>query len=243
MKNLITLMSLCSFFILFQNEVLAQGHFKIRNDDFIHIGGDVQKSLTFGNQNTILPNNGFYAIEALNGGLNFWKPWPNPVSYGNYVLFLRADQNIGVGTAGSGSFKLDVSGKIRCTSLTQTSDARFKQNILPLKGSLQKVLALEGVTYNFKSVSRNEQTTDLTQLSEIKRKTIEGSRIEVVSEPQIGLIAQEVQKIVPEVVESDEEGYLSINYTSIVPILIEAVKEQQKQIEELKREVAVLKEK
>ena len=51
-----------------------QGHFKIRSDEFVHVGYGTQKSITFGNQSTFNPNNGLYAIESWSGGLNFWKP-------------------------------------------------------------------------------------------------------------------------------------------------------------------------
>ena len=60
---------------------------------------------------------------------------------------------------------------------------------------------------------------------------------------QIGVIAQDVEKIVPEIVSSDENGYKSVDYSKLAPLLIEAVKEQQKQIEELKSEIEKLKQK
>jgi len=55
--------------------------------------------------------------------------------------------------------------------------------------------------------------------------------------------AQELEKILPEVVSEDEEGYKSIAYSKLAPLLIEAMKEQQEQIEMLKAEIADLKEK
>jgi hypothetical protein len=52
----------------------AQGHFKIRSDEFIHVGYGTQKSITFGNQSTFTSNNGLYNIESWAGSSNFWKP-------------------------------------------------------------------------------------------------------------------------------------------------------------------------
>jgi hypothetical protein len=55
--------------------------------------------------------------------------------------------------------------------------------------------------------------------------------------PQIGLIAQDIEKLVPEVIEFDRDGIRSINYDLLVPVLIEAIKEQQSEIEKLKKQI------
>ena len=60
-------------------------------------------------------------------------------------------------------------------------------------------------------------------------------------EKQIGLIAQDVEKVFPELVVTDSEGYKSVAYQNLVAVLIEAVKEQQKSINQLKKEVELLK--
>lgn len=58
---------------------------------------------------------------------------------------------------------------------------------------------------------------------------------------QIGLLAQEVQSLFPELVKTDDFGLLSVNYTGLVPVLVTALKEQQTQIEELKKEIEAIK--
>lgn len=93
----------------------------------------------------------------------------------------------------------------------QTSDRRLKQNITPLKYGLDEVLKLRPVSYSWKSDP---------------------------SSKKIGLIAQDVNKIVPEVVSDGE--YLGMNYGELVPVLISAIQEQQKTIEKLEREVGQL---
>ena len=93
-----------------------------------------------------------------------------------------------------------------------SSDKNLKYNIEPLNGSLSKILELEPVAFNWK---------DDDKIS-------------------IGLIAQDVEKIFPEVV-SGEEGSKVVNYGILVAPLIEAVKEQQKEINELKAEIEALK--
>lgn len=92
-------------------------------------------------------------------------------------------------------------------NVTAYSDARVKTNIKTIDNALSKVLALRGVTYN---------RTDLEDKSE-----------------QIGVIAQEVKEILPQVVQ-ENDGHYSVAYGNIVGVLIEAIKEQQAQIEELK---------
>ncbi len=96
--------------------------------------------------------------------------------------------------------------------LTINSDARLKSNIISLGGTLNKLLALDGKSYTLKA-------------DESKQK--------------IGLLAQDVQEVFPELVTkaSDEQGTLSVNYQGLIPVLINAIKEQQKEIEELKIEV------
>jgi hypothetical protein len=94
-----------------------------------------------------------------------------------------------------------------CRSVTEVSDARAKANVEPLAGALSKVMKLRGVSYDWK-----------------------GER-----EPQrhVGLIAQEVQQVVPEAVSIGERG-AGISYSALIPVLIEAVKELKGEVDALK---------
>jgi hypothetical protein len=95
--------------------------------------------------------------------------------------------------------------------ITAYSDARVKTNIKTIDNALDKVLQLRGVSYQ-----RTDMESDKTH---------------------IGVIAQEVEKILPEVVNENDKGHLNVAYGNIVSILIEAIKEQQLQIEELKAKI------
>lgn len=233
-------------FVLLNSGVVAQtsGHFKVRPDQFIQVGYNpgFDKSLSFGAE-TVAPNNGKYAIEywsAMNG-LNFYKPWPTANS-ANYILFLRDDTNVGIGTNGSSAFKLDINGKARATSWVTYSDRRLKEKISPLSSSLSKVLELRAVSYVYKPSLRENDYSSL-ELSEVKRKTID-SEENIEDENQsrkIGFIAQDVQKLWPEVVSEDENGTLGVDYTALVPVLVKALQEQQSQIDQLKKEIENLK--
>jgi hypothetical protein len=105
-----------------------------------------------------------------------------------------------------------VNGKLIVSSLGSASDERYKRNIQPLQLSLEKVTKLTGVSYDWKT-------------EEYSGKGFTEGR-------QIGLIAQDVEKVLPELVQADENGYLAIAYDKLVPVLIEAVKEQQTSIKQ-----------
>ena len=102
--------------------------------------------------------------------------------------------------------------------VTAYSDERLKSDITTIEDALNKVKNLRGVMFD---------KTD-TLSSELKRST--------------GVIAQEVEKVLPEVVHNDiNTGYKSVAYGNIVGVLIEAIKEQQEQIDKLKHDIEFLK--
>ena len=99
----------------------------------------------------------------------------------------------------------------------QTSDIRLKKNIVPLNYGLKDVLMLQPVRYDWKDNSGKNK---------------------------IGLIAQEVKKIVPEVVVGDEtKENLGMNYAELVPVLINSIKEMQAEIDAMKKTISELKSK
>ena len=98
-------------------------------------------------------------------------------------------------------------------TLTINSDARVKENLVPLTGALDKVKAITG--YNYNRIGSNVL--------------------------HMGVVAQEVQKVAPELVLEDSEGTLSVAYQNMVALLIEAVKEQSAEIAALKEQVEELK--
>ncbi len=93
-----------------------------------------------------------------------------------------------------------------------SSDARLKYDFAALNQSLSKIRDLNGYSYKRKGIANN-----------LKR--------------EVGLIAQDVRSVFPEMVRKSDSGYLSVNYTALIPVLIEAIKEQQEMIESLKAQV------
>jgi hypothetical protein len=92
-----------------------------------------------------------------------------------------------------------------------TSDYRMKKNVTTLSNSLQNILRLRGVSFDWRH-------------DEFPQKNLPNKH-------DIGVIAQEVQNVYPEVVVTDPDGYLAVSYSNLIPALIEAVKEQQQMID------------
>lgn len=116
---------------------------------------------------------------------------------------------------------MDITGKFTSNGIKETSDGRFKKNINGISNALSTVLNLEGVTYNWRTEEfPNRSFTD---------------RMEY------GVIAQQIEKFVPELVDTDENGYKSVQYSHMVPLLLEAIKEQQNIINSQSKELGVLK--
>ena len=103
-------------------------------------------------------------------------------------------------------------GLLTSTDYNSSSDKRLKKNIKTLDSALNTVSSLRGVTFEWK----------------------EGGG------KSIGLIAQEVKEVVPDIVVADDNGYLGIKYTNIIGLLVEAIKEQQDQINTLKKQIEKL---
>lgn len=91
------------------------------------------------------------------------------------------------------------------------SDVRLKENIKPIKSALDKVSKLQGVTFDWK---KSDSILDIKE--------------------DVGFIAQDVQKVMPELVRENKDGMLSMRHQGIAPILLEAIKELKAEIEELK---------
>lgn len=120
-----------------------------------------------------------------------------------------------------------------------TSDARLKRDIETYDGGLATILGLRPVRFNW----REDRCPD-SFLKEYREPETKDGYPGIIKR-QYGLIAQEVEKIIPDVVgerKMYEKNYKLIRYEKIVPILISAVQEQQQQIEELKEEIKLLKE-
>lgn len=153
---------------------------------------------------------------------NAWIQARDKSSYivaNSYNLLLNPNGgNVGIGTT-SPSTKLYVNGDITANSVAGTSDIRFKTNIRTVENALEKIKSLRGVYFNWNQKAFPEK--------------------EFGAQDELGFIAQEVEKIVPEIVSKDKskEEYRSVKYDKLVALLVEAIKDQQKQIDSLTNKV------
>ena len=118
--------------------------------------------------------------------------------------------SVGIGVSIPGDFPLDyklsVSGSIKATgTVLQASDERLKNDIQDIEEGLDKIKSLTGVTYIQKDQTRRDA----------------------------GVVAQDVQNIIPEVVYEDSNSYLSVNYNGLIPYLIESIKELEQRLKNL----------
>jgi hypothetical protein len=102
-----------------------------------------------------------------------------------------------------------------------SSDRRFKKNISTVSGALQKLSKLNPVNYDWRQ-------------DEFENKGFNDKK-------QWGFIAQEIEKVMPELVKEDKKGYLKLNYTGVIPLLTKAMQEQQTEMEKQQKEIDQLK--
>ena len=125
---------------------------------------------------------------------------------------------IGIGREPADGFELDVNGQVRMNGFTDTSsDIRFKRSITPLDNALAKVTSLDGVSFEW----RNDEFPDKN----------------FSSDTQIGLIAQDVEKVIPEIVHQGEDTYRTVTYAALIPYLVEALKTQQIQMDAMQQRI------
>lgn len=133
---------------------------------------------------------------------------------GDAVVANQLDVGGGLNVGGSGNF----AGTVSANGVALTSDARFKTNVRTLDNPLEAVSQLRGVTFDWDRDTFRDRNFG--------------------AGTQIGFIAQEVEKVLPELVVTDAKGFKAVEYQNLVPVLVEAIKRQQAEIDELKKLVA-----
>ena len=122
-------------------------------------------------------------------------------------------------TVGNASLLDTTVGRIDATNdviAFSTSDERFKDNITPISDAIDKISGIRGVEFDWKELTPEE------------RKILHSNEGH-----DVGVIAQEIEKILPEVVTTRDSGYKAVRYEKIIPLLIEAIKDNKKSIEEI----------
>lgn len=219
----------------------GQERFRVNSDGNVGIGRnsvgyrlDVFRGAVDGNVAGFTSSNSFGSIVAIantdTGGHNYSfisTGSTGPGGAGNLVirdvtaggndrLILSDTGNVGIGTM-TPSQRLHVAGNICATgTIGVCSDARFKEHVEPVSGALEKVDRLRGVAFDWKREAFPDH-----QFAEDR---------------QLGFIAQEVVEVLPQVVSRGEDGYLSVDYGRLTPLLVEAIKELRKENQRLQTE-------
>ena len=131
-------------------------------------------------------------------------------------LMIGADSNpaVSLHVTGEGYFTSNITAYY-------SSDITLKDNVRPIESAIFKVQQISGVEFDW-----NEKS----------------GKIEQEKGHDVGLIAQEVEKVLPEVIQIREDGIKAIAYEKVVPLLVEAIKEQQTLIEDLSNRIKTLEE-
>ena len=185
----------------------------------VNPGGTAATPILFFANNALTTNTGFYSensttINATIAGTQRFTISANGIKVNSGALGVNVNPSTTDG-------RIDAGNDIVAFS---SSDRRWKENIKPIDNALNKILKIGGYEFDWK------------ELSEEERKTQHGNEGH-----DIGVIAQEVEEVLPEVVTTRENGFKGVKYDKMVALLIEGMKEQQSQIEELKSEISKLK--
>ena len=152
----------------------------------------------------------------------------------NLRLIVESGGDVGIGT-NDPVYRLDVNGNFRADSIFtdiagnavfSTSDARLKKNIEPVPSMLQKITALNPVTYEWNDL-KIDQAINRDNTAHLYGK-------------KIGLIAQEVYEVFPDFVGTDADGNMVLSYGAFIVPMLKAIQEQQAQIEQLKQRITQL---
>ena len=169
-------------------------------------------------------------LDVGNGGDTYSSIYMRDDESPNGLKYIHANSNVIGFLSGYGSWltywdnsgnmqnvgNITAAGNITAPAFLYSSDRRLKENTQLLVGALEKIDQLEGVSFTWQNGTPKSGQRD------------------------IGVIAQDVEKVVPEAVHTDDAGYKSVDYARLVPLLINAIKEQQSEIDDLKAQIAEL---
>lgn len=176
---------------------------------------------------TIILNNGTissYSASNLILGTGHSSPIPR-------LEINSSTGNVRIGSNQQFTYKLNVDGDIASRGILISSDIRLKENIKSVNPALAKIGNLNPISFNYRlnPIQIKDSTGFVMLENDVSKAKLQSTKF--------GFSAQEVQKIFPELVSSDENGYLSVDYIGLIPLLVEALKEQQAKIEALEKKI------
>lgn len=203
----------------------------------VYLGYAAGYSNTSGNGNIFIGSNAGYWETGSDKLYISNSSTETPLVYGDFATSeFKISGNAGINYSGTGGYGLIVANpedQIYYYAVAaigdyyaeggyyQASDKAFKKNIRSVDNAVSKVQQLNGVYFDYDLIKSGSGNNE---------------------KPSVGIIAQEVEEVFPELVKENKEGLKGVNYSGLIPVLIEAIKEQQLQIEAQQREIDALKE-
>jgi hypothetical protein len=144
----------------------------------------------------------------------------NLASQGDIMTFSATNGNVGIRKPDP-DFELDVDGEVNASDgYSSISDVKFKNDIKAIDAPLNKIQNIKGVSFKWKTAQYQNKSFSKGE--------------------HYGVIGQEIEKVLPEIVKENSNGEKSVVYLELIPILIEAMKEQQATISRLSEKVTEL---
>ena len=162
-------------------------------------------------------------INGSNQSVGIGTPTPSPGSVLDVAGKLIVDRSgrVGIGKLPDASFTVDVQGTVHATGIPLSSDVRFKTNIVPLTHALEKLERIRGVSFEWNGLAESQGAKP--------------------GEQGIGVLAQDVEPVFPELVTSwGDERYKAVDYGKLAAVLLEAIKELKKEKEALTKRLETL---
>lgn len=159
-------------------------------------------------------------VTSANNKLYIQNGYINPehIMYGDFET-----GNIALGNTDPNGYRLYINGDAYATGQWISSDQRYKKGRKKIGNALEMIDEIEGVTYTFKA-------------------KIETNALRTPEGVQYGIMAQELEEVIPELVRTHKDGYKAINYQGLIPVLIEAIKEVKSENTLLREELNTIKE-
>lgn len=175
---------------------------------------------------TLTASSGLEFLSSTFGSGFGWRLTPADIGGGETPLVFQSRQNTATwterlritsaGAMGLGVTPTNTAGRLEASNdivAYSSSDKNWKKNIKNIDSPLEKLSQINGVEFDW-----------------IEDEPVHGNKGH-----DIGVIAQEIEQVLPEIVQTRESGMKAVQYDKIIPLLIESIKEQQKQIDELKQ--------
>ena len=175
---------------------------------------EVDTRLQFVDQNAAPGSTSTWFLKYYGGGLTIGK-YPNGGGTFTYPFIFGSDNTF------TATGNISAGGQLRAGGDVisyYTSDETLKTNIVKIDSALSKVNSLDGITFNWNEDAKEKYEKD-------------------VNVREAGVIAQQVQAVLPEVVKTREDGTLAVKYEQMVPLLIEAIKELTSQVKDLQNQL------